>query len=643
MKKHKRLSVGLLLLLINSIAYGQTIMQKTLDDEKLNAIVNGIENFRKEKRAQWFSGVQNLPDSIKAEILIKANEAKKYQWPSLTAITYLEFKVNGNRTNYERAVTERITKLTHLILGELIENKGQFMPQIINGMWLLLEQSSWVLPAHIVAQKSNAGLPDPNDVFIDLASGRVSADLAALYLLMSDQFNKVAPQISPRLYAEIEKRMLEPYDKKDDFWWLGFDDKYINNWNIWINTNVLKTILLVERDPIRLKRNLKKVARSVDKFVDYYAEDGACEEGPSYWEHAGGQFGQFITWLQDVSANKISFKDNQKFHRMGTYIKAMNIAGNRFVNFADAEPKQIATPEKIWIYGKLFNDDVLKSFAIRMRDLRKNKLEINTLQDFLLGVTYYPEMSSYKPKAGADIYTDYLKSIEVATFRTEGRNGKIFLAAVGGHNGVSHNHNDVGNFMLYDGEKPVIIDVGVGTYTKETFSAKRYSIWNMQSQWHNTPVINGVMQQDGKIFKAKNIIYQTSNPNFYTFSLDLSSAYPEKANVNTWVKNFKFYKKQNKVEIFEQYQLTEWKEPSKIMLLTAVKPSINSNSISLSLDGGRTAEIKFDKNEVEAAVEEKLLDDNRHKKFWGEKVYRVVLTVKSRAREGIVKYNIEIN
>ena len=38
---------------------------------------------------------------------------------------------------------------------------------------------------------------------------------------------------------------------------------------------------------------------------------------------------------------------------------------------------------------------------------------------------------------------------------------------------------------------------GVGTYTRQTFSSERYTIWTMQSNYHNLPMINGVPQKYG--------------------------------------------------------------------------------------------------------------------------------------------------
>ncbi len=66
------------------------------------------------------------------------------------------------------------------------------------------------------------------------------------------------------------------------------------------------------------------------------------------------------------------------------------------------------------------------------------------------------------------------------------------MAAKGGFNNESHNHNDVGTFSLYVNTIPVILDAGVGTYAKQTFGKDRYTIWTMQSNYHNLPMINGI-------------------------------------------------------------------------------------------------------------------------------------------------------
>src|SRR5665811_67811 len=78
----------------------------------------------------------------------------------------------------------------------------------------------------------------------------------------------------------------------------------------------------------------------------------------------------------------------------------------------------------------------------------------------------------------------YFTDLDIALARDkEGTTAGFYFSAKGGSNGEGHNHNDVGSFMLYFNGDPVMIDVGVGTYTSKTFSPQRYDIWTMQSNY----------------------------------------------------------------------------------------------------------------------------------------------------------------
>ena len=50
----------------------------------------------------------------------------------------------------------------------------------------------------------------------------------------------------------------------------------------------------------------------------------------------------------------------------------------------------------------------------------------------------------------------------------------LTLAAKGGHNGESHNHNDVGSFIVAVDGVPAVADAGRPTYTAQTFGPDRY-------------------------------------------------------------------------------------------------------------------------------------------------------------------------
>ena len=70
------------------------------------------------------------------------------------------------------------------------------------------------------------------------------------------------------------------------------------------------------------------------------------------------------------------------------------------------------------------------------------------------------------------------------------RTEKYSFGAKGGTNGESHNHNDVGSFVLSKNNKQVFIDMGGRPYTKDYFTEDRYKYLETSSRGHNVPIIN---------------------------------------------------------------------------------------------------------------------------------------------------------
>ncbi|CAG2183336.1 unnamed protein product, partial [Oppiella nova] len=171
----------------------------------------------------------------------------------------------------------------------------------------------------------------------------------------------------------------------------------------------------------------------------------------------------------------------------------MHINADYFVNFADAHAKQIPDPTLVYHFGELFNNTVMKQFATYLYALDgKEKYLLGDggnghLHQFYMEMIAYPSLKTLVPKAPQPLES-WFPDLQVITLRSEEGSAKgLFLGAKAGTNDESHNHNDVGNFVLYVNGLPALIDIGVGTYTKDTFGPHRYDIWTMQSQWHNTP------------------------------------------------------------------------------------------------------------------------------------------------------------
>jgi hypothetical protein len=190
----------------------------------------------------------------------------------------------------------------------------------------------------------------------------------------------------------------------------------------------------------------------------------------------------------------------------------------------------------------------------------------------------------------------------------------------GGTNGESHNHNDVGSFIIYADNEPLFIDPAVGEYTAKTFSKDRYSIWTMQSQYHNLPQINGVDQKDGQEYAAKMISHKAGQ-----LTLDIAGAYPEEAQVKSWKRSIS--SKKEGVTLTEDYELGAYREPMKLMFI-ALSPEALQH-------------LHYDKHQMDATIEEISSQlDPVLQKMWGPKMYRIILSIKSTKTKNCIKYTI---
>jgi hypothetical protein len=125
---------------------------KSLDD---------INGWRTQLKQEVETNLKKLPQNIKQELIERADNETHSSWPSLLVMDFLEFAINGNRDHYEDFSFNRRKKLLNLIIGEMLTEKGKYMNHIADGVWLILEESTWVLPAGLRGQKEGKGLPDP--------------------------------------------------------------------------------------------------------------------------------------------------------------------------------------------------------------------------------------------------------------------------------------------------------------------------------------------------------------------------------------------------------------------------------------------------------------------------------------------------
>ncbi len=590
-----------------------------------------------------------VPEKVRSTWVDNAGKYLNAPWPPLPATVFLEYARDGNRSRFEHLSFERRERLAGLVVAEVFENKGRFLDDIANGVWAICEESFWGVPAHLGMQRKGTGLPDVTEPTVDLFSAETGSLLAWTVYLLGDRLDRVSPLLADRVCLEVERRILTPNLQRDDFWWMGFGPgRDINNWNPWINSNWLTCVLILERDEQKRRRAVYKIMKSLDNFLNSYPEDGGCDEGPGYWGRAGASLFECLEILHGATHGAIDLYSSPLVRGIGQYIYKVYIKDDYYINFADASGRENPEAGLVYRYGKRIDDSVMTGFgsflALRKGlDERSDALETGSLGRLLPDLLLSRELSAATP-AEPLLLDFWLPGLQVMGARSFPHSSKgLYIAAKGGHNAESHNHNDVGNFIVYADGRPVLIDAGVGTYTSKTFSPQRYEIWTMQSAYHNLPAINGFQQRDGRQFHAEKVAY-TADDAAAVFSLDIAKAYPAEAMVNSWVRTVALLRGK-RVELSERYSLKEFVQPFTLSLMTPLlvdMPAPGRIRLMESNDKpGLSIAVSFDSERLKASAEEIPLSDARLSNVWGKRLSRIRFTSLTTSLEGEYKIVIQ--
>ena len=239
----------------------------------------------------------------------------------------------------------------------------------------------------------------------------------------------------------------------------------------------------------------------------------------------------------------------------------------------------------------------------------------------------------------------WLPDLQYMTARdAEGTADGLFVAAKGGHNAESHNHNDVGQFIVFTDGRPVLIDAGVETYRRQTFSPRRYEIWTMQSAYHNLPSINGLTQAPGPQHAARNVRHEATDEHA-RLQLDIAPAWTGETGVLAWNRSVTL-ERGHRVVVEDTWKLHEDPEDLTFHLLTPCEVDVVETGLILAprdLPGNRRtgkAHIEFDPDTLHPTVETIPIEDSKLRGIWGEKLHRINLTASAPQREGTCRIQL---
>lgn len=593
------------------------------------------------ERQPW----EALRASVREAAVGAAEQARGQPWPVLPATLYADYRRTGNRARYEGPYFERRTRVGILAVAECVRGDRRYLDAVVDGLWAICEETSWCIPAHSSTRRfPDSPLPDPDQPVVDLFAADTAATLAWTAYLLGPELEREFPVLLRRITDLVRSRVLGAYAADDSWPWLwGDPERGPNNWNPWVHSNLLASALLLEEDRHRLVSMVIRVVRGLDAFLEGYGPDGGCDEGPSYWWRAGGSLFDCLDILRSASGGRLDGFTLPTVREMAAFLPRMHVGGEWYVNFADGAARQARDGELLYAFAGSVGDTETQRHALTMsgtstsdederRDLGRR---LRRLFD-----RDYAEAPRPAPPLPRD---SWLPSLQVLTARQRaGSTEGLFLAVKGGDNAESHNHNDVGNFIVALDGAPVLIDAGVGVYSRQTFSpTERYGIWTMRSAFHNLPQIDGVEQRAGREYRATDVACLIGDA-ASSMRLDLASAYPAEAGVRRWLRTVRLERVgDGRVIVEDEWELERDPTELALQLLSWPRPEVPGEGQMRLPTPTRPLLVAWSREQFTTTVKSVMTDqDTRLRSTWGDQVYRTTLTVSGPERSG--SWHVEV-
>lgn len=561
------------------------------------------------------------------DVLATAESFRAEPWPVLRAQDFARFTHDGDRIVYEKPYFVRRTRLTAAALAACLTGDHQWVVEALDGIWLILEETTWTLPAHTwTAHSRPGGLPASDDGDLDLFCAETAGMLAWISHLLGDQLDGVSPLIRERIRAEIRRRVIEPF--LGDRTWV-WRTSPVNNWNPWIHSNVLAAALLVELEPAIRQQVVTRAIEGLEQFIADSPADGGCDEGTTYWSRAGGSLSDCLWLLYDISGGRIDGFGHPIVIGAARYLPSMHMGATWVVNFADGPGKlddRSAAYPLLRMGEHTGQDDAVRQALAMHADPSAGPLahrigSIGRLAGLLLDVPGHADVGYPFPADAHFPVTQVVSARERA-----GTSDGLYLTVKGGYNQEHHNHNDVGSFVVALDGRPLVVDIGVGTYTRQTFGPDRYSIFTMTSAYHNVPLVNGWQQPPGREYAARDWTVDVA-PSAVRVGMDLAGAYPSDAKINSWRREAILQRGDGPglVQLTDTWDMDG--APTELVwhLIVNEAVEVGHGRVLVGDPGTRRLVIAVDER-VDVRVEQIPLGDERLTGVWGAELHRLIVT-----------------
>ena len=444
---------------------------------------------------------------------------------------------------------------TSALLSLIYPDNEEYFKSLIEVIWGVCNEYTWAPLGHYNSYYDRT--PEDFDPgLIDIFAASLAFSLAEIKSLFKDRFPKL---LNDRISYEIRRHTIEPYVTRKFFW-----ESHGNNWTA-VCAGAVGGTLMYE-DPEEFKRQLPRLEASMQCYIDSYDDDGMCVEGTAYWGFGFGFFAVYATLLREFSNGEHDWLKNEKVKSISQFIQKMHLQPNILAMFSDVNAR-----EGYWVGLP----HMLKSFygdAIEKLPTEQATIVAYCHWAFAVRSTVY-----YNPDFTTDILADGVYSAPVTNYFIK-RTKNYGLAFKGGNQWESHNHQDVGSFILARNNKQVFCDFGyIGPGHWPGYQGdRRHEYFQPSSFSHNVPYFNGKGQGGDCQDKARAVY----NENDGTVYMDFTLGYGKNDHPTLKKAERTITPLDDRIDIYDKYEFSDDAVITE-RFVTTIKPVIDGDSVVL--------------------------------------------------------------
>lgn len=446
---------------------------------------------------------------------------------------------------WNRPHAKRYGQLAPLTLAECLEDKGRFLPRIIEILEAISAMRTWVNPYH-----DRPDFKSFNGKWrkLDLGNGQTVEALALAVDVLRDRLpadcvrraTAAARAQTLDVYLEIAREGSEAAERNGCSGWYGG----LYNWNAACCSYFTTAAILLLDDSTERAEAIELAERSTARYLAGFTREGLSLEGASYWDYGFGRYLTLGVNVRRATGGKIPFFPEPRAREC--FLSGYDVLYDRNGMPCYGDCSGRFTPDVPWTLGGMVWPDLASLDVARAKEVFFGGLYLTTVRSF--GT---PGVSAVSPTRFHDypIRTWYEDQAQQLMCRPVGGRG-LFASFKGGSNGVSHNHNDVGVFGVAIDGREIVGDPGNKKYDLDTFGPKRYESNLRNSYGHPVPLVDGTMQSTGVRAAAKLVRAEFSDAKDVV-ELDLRAAY-DVAGLKCLKRTFTYFRERGRAVVRDE-------------------------------------------------------------------------------------------